>query len=502
MAELPRYKRPSSLIASGDVQAANISALVQAQQMQTQALTKGIDTIVQFALAKSERDQKMDKLQAMQGEASIMPAVTNEINLLAAEIETNPKFTPEDFAARQKQILAFVKPVYEKDGATGVAMYNKIQTSLQAVSTKYTEREVNRATAESIKTFKNYSKETVVNIGTGFRTNITDQDYLDSIAKIKSDFLDDVVITHPNMLEKFEEEFDLEFASMITGSYVDFVLEEGYAKNDLDAYSKIEDEDFGDRTKTFKSLPFELQTKIKEEAYKKYIERSKQRLDFEAQEDKERDEDFTRTLGFYHLEKDPEQKKKYFMAMIPMADDKAEMDALISIDKEVEVEEQIDFEFKLGVDINDPNIDITFGQLRDYARLNLIRDEKLEYYRQKIILSNDKNRKDAVAKIKLLTGFIEGSIIGLDKSDVIRLNHFEAMEIFNRLEDKHYDEERKRLKELGYEDIEIFSYSKSPNYDELYKETVKEYESPENQKDMDKKNKERTKSYDIPPDDS
>jgi hypothetical protein len=178
------------------------------------------------------------------------------------------------------------------------------------------------------------------------------------------------------------------------------------------------------------------------------------------------------------------------------------MDALISIDKEVEVEEQIDFEFKLGVDINDPNIDITFGQLRDYARLNLIRDEKLEYYRQKIIVSNDKNRKDAVAKIKLLTGFIEGSIIGLDKSDVIRLNHFEAMEIFNRLEDKHYDEERKRLKELGYEDIEIFSYSKSPNYDELYKETVKEYESPENQKDMDKKNKERTKSYDIPPDDS
>lgn len=487
MAELPRYKRPSSLIMSGDVQSSNISALVQAQQLQTQALTKGIDTIVQFALAKSERDQKMDKLQAMQGEAAIMPTVTNAINLLSAEIKTNPKFTPEDFAARQKQILAFVKPVYEKDGATGVAMYNKIQTTLQGVSTKYTEIEVERATAASINEYKTFSQNSVKNLNTSFESNITDEEYSKSIFSNKQEFLDNVSITHPTMIDKFETEWDTELAAMITESYTDLVLSDKFANNRVQALNKINNENFGNRTKTFKALPFELQQKVKQQIKAAFVERATTELAVEEQEDKVRDEEFVRAYAFYDRavkEGDTKSANNFYLGMVSLADDKNEIDQIIEIDKEITKQDQAEYEFNLNLDIDDPTTNITFADVKKALRLKLIRPEKAQQIYENIIKAEDENRKEVLDDLKREYGFVDGMIFGLSRADATKKKYFKARKIFDKLEKKHYEEEAKRLRAEGVEEKDIFSNSRSPNYDAIYEETVKRFAA-ESKEDTD-----------------
>ena len=421
MAELPRYKRPSSLITSGDVQTANISALVQAQQMQTQALTKGIDTIIQFALAKSERDLKTAKINAIHGMNSIMPEVHNAIEEIRFNIETNPDFTHEDFGTSVKQLYGYVNPVYKTNGEVGTQMYTEIQSLISPLSSEFTKKQIDKVKALTKSQVETTSNGYIKDIEASFNdSNLTDLELLNKIAFNKDKFHTYASIELGNDAESFKNKYDEDVDANLMTLFSNKANSSAFAFSFIDLQKRLDNNDFGNRTELFKSLPINQQDAIKKQIISDYY----QKIDDEEKYNnfmlKKQSDTFYFKLRQWHKASGPEARNQLRREMdaIAVNGNKEMVTILNTLGDEVStVEKNTQYIMIIDDMIKDPT---SYDQQKIFQ---LLENEEIttEHY-SKIIDQREKLKnkdyKEAVARIKLTAGISDGSfLITINKTE-------------------------------------------------------------------------------------
>ena len=413
MAELPRYKRPSSLITSGDVQSANISALVQAQQMQTQALTKGIDTIIQFALAKSERDLKTAKINAIHGMNSIMPNVHDAIEEIRFNIETNEKFTHEDFAASVKQLYGYVKPVYKTNGEVGTQMYTEIQNLISPLSSEFTKKQIDKVKALTKSQVETTSNGYIKDIEASFNdSNLTDLELLNKIAFNKDKFHTYASIELANDAESFKNKYDEDVEANLMTLFSNKANSSTFAQTYTDLKKRLDNNDFGNRTELFKSLPPDQQAGIKKQIFTDYFDEVNNIQKAEARSLQEDSFRFYGLLRQFHKvsNKGARDDLKDKMGLIALNGNKEMNDILNKLDTEEKTSEK-NIEYILIIDdmIKNPE---SYNQEKVFElyRAEEITSEHVAKILEKREQIKNKDYKEAVSKIKLSTGISDGEI--------------------------------------------------------------------------------------------
>lgn len=438
MAELPRYKRPSSLITSGDVQTANISALVQAQQMQSQAISKGIDTVIQFALAKSERDLKTAKINAIHGMNSIMPKVREVIEDISFNIETNSEFKHEDYANAVKQVYGFVKPVYETNGEVGAQMYDEIRKLISPLSSSFTKKQIDRVKAITKVNVEESSKLIIKSFEKDFNdSNQNDQDVFNRMIEQKRIFFDYSSIELGDQAVTYQDNFNENFTNNLITLYSRFANSINFHQNSYITFTdRINNDDFGNRTELFKSLPLETQQKIRTKIIEDWFTEADNEARYNEISKKESAKYFYNTLYDFHRTKDEKAKNKLRKDLEPYvrSGNKEFVDIVIALDKEERTEEKdIAYIFFLDDMIQDPSGYNQQEALEKLRRNEITTDHYANIIKKRESLKNE-DYKESLIKLKQATGIPEQGFqitIFETQSDKKAKKFYKATELFD-----------------------------------------------------------------------
>lgn len=446
MAELPRYKRPSSLITSGDVQTANISALVQAQQMQSQAITKGIDTVIQFALAKGERDLKITKLNALQDKAAVMPKITEAIAAISAEVETNPKYSHEQIANDIKQLYGFVKPIYEVNGEVGTTLYNEINELAAPITKLFTQKRVEIQKAATKIGVDNTAVDRVNLLSNVFfdETN-TDNELITLFTNDRNKFSEQAIIALGDKAQEAINKYDEELELVLVSSFSRYMIEASEDKDDgLALEDKLQTNNFGVRTKFFLSLPPSVQKEIKSTIrtdFNNRVELKEKQKEEQYKKDRKQFYEWAAMYDRHDFGEVSEEQLLTKMYNLAYGQEQPELlNFYIKLQDDIRTEDQEDYYLAEVIDIiQDPRSfdssvierDVDNDLIHPSQALKLINlQEKL----------SDRGYRDGITELKILSKLPDGIFTIGNADDKAKQTFAAAFDKFNELVDSAKEE--------------------------------------------------------------